>query len=417
MSLSRSEIISYPAGCHVPGEPGKDESLQVRVYETLADIEGLRSQWDGLLAEFRGATTFSSWEWLAPWWRAFGQRRLLLILAFFDESSQLVGLAPLSVEKRKIYLADFKIVRFWGDGSGDSDNLDFPVRPGFEDQAAGALLDYLAKESRRWDYCELNTMPEDSVVGNCLSRQLRDRSWVAYRHQLTGSAIPLPGTWEAYLAELSAKERGKVAYRRRLLEKKYQIRIYKCENQADLKVCLNTLFQLHQKRWNSAGEPGSFLSAERCRFYFEMAALLLERGRLQFWLLDLNGKTVAAQFGFCFDRTFFSLQEGYDPLYSSDSVGYVLRAHVIRQLIAAGVRRYDFLAGEAESKTRWDAAVTQYLNVHFARPASKGSLYLRTVNAASEGKEWLRRNLSDSAWQALHRLNCTIRGIKMKVLQ
>jgi CelD/BcsL family acetyltransferase involved in cellulose biosynthesis len=397
------------------GTAEEEKSLQVRVYETLADIESLRSHWDQLLSEFRGATTFSSWEWLAPWWRAFGQRRLLLVLAFFEESSQLVGLAPLSVERRKLtYLADLQVVRFWGDGSGDSDNLDFPVRAGFEDQAAAALLNYLANGPRRWDYCELNTMPEDSVVGNCLWRHLRHRAWVAYRHQQTGSAILLPETWEAYLVQLSAKERGKVAYRRRLLEKKYQTRFYKCENQTELGVCLDTLFRLHQKRWNIAGEPGSFISAERCQFYSEMAELLLRRGCLEFWLLDLDGIPVAAQFGFCLDRTFFSLQEGYDPFYSSDSVGYVLRAHVIRHLIAASVRRYDFLAGEAASKTRWDAGVTQYLNVHFARPASKGSLYLQTVNAASEGKEWLRRNSPERAWQALHWLNCTIRGIKMQ---
>jgi CelD/BcsL family acetyltransferase involved in cellulose biosynthesis len=143
-----------------------------------------------------------------------------------------------------------------------------------------------------------------------------------------------------------------------------------------------------------------------------MAALLLARGRLQFWLLDLDGKPVAAQFGFCFDRTFFILQEGYDPSYSPDSVGYVLRAHVIRQLIAAGVRRYDFLAGEAASKTRWDAGVTQYVGVHFARPASKGSLYLQMVHAATEGKERLRLHLPEKAWQVLHWLKCKISGIK-----
>jgi len=388
-------------------------SLQVRIYETLADIESLRPCWDQLLCEFRGATTFSSWEWLAPWWRAFGQRRRPLILAFLDESWRLVGLAPLCVERQKVTpLIDLQVARFWGDGSGDSDNLDFPVRAGYEDEVAAALLNYLAKESRRWDYCELNTMPGDSAVGNCLSHHLRDRFWVAYHHQQTGSAILLPETWEEYLQQLSAKERGKVAYRRRLLEKKYQTRFYKCQNQAELAVCLDTLFGLHQKRWQSAGEPGSFLSAARRRFYSEMAALLLASGRLEFWLLDLDGKPVATQFGFRFDRTFFSLQEGYDPSYSPDSVGYVLRAHVIRQLIAAGARRYDFLAGEAASKTRWDARVTQYVGVHFARPASKGSLYLQMVHAATEGKEQLRIHLPEKAWQVLHWLNCTIRGIK-----
>src|SRR5271156_1231348 len=139
--------------------------LQVRVYENLADIESLRPHWDQLLCEFRGATTFSSWEWLAPWWRAFGESRQLLVLAFFDESSRLVGLAPLCVEKRRVTpLVDLRVVRFWGDGSGDSDNLDFPVLAGYEDEVAGTVLNYLAKESRRWDYCELNTMPQDSAV-------------------------------------------------------------------------------------------------------------------------------------------------------------------------------------------------------------------------------------------------------------
>lgn len=391
----------------------KMKPLQVHVYETLADIESLRPHWDQLLSEFSGATTFSSWEWLTPWWRAFGERRKLLVLAFLDESSRLVGLAPLCVEKRKVTpLVDLQVVRFWGDGSGDSDNLDFPVRASYEDEVADALLNWLANESRRWDYCELNTMPEDSAVGNCLSRHLSHRSWVSYRHRQTGSAILLPETWGAYLLQLSAKERGKVAYRRKVLEKKHQTRFYKCENQAELEVCLDALFILHQKRWHSAGEPGSFISAARRRFYSEMAALLLARRRLEFWFLDLDGKPVAAQFGFCFDHIFFSLQEGYDPLYSRDSVGYVLRAHVICQLIAAGVRRYDFLAGESASKTRWDARVTQYVNLRFARPTSKGSLYLRMVNAAAGGKEWLRLHLPENTWQVLHRLNCAIRGIK-----
>ncbi len=391
------------------------KSLQVRMYESLGDIEILRPCWDQLLGNFRGATTFSSWEWLAPWWRAFGEPRRLLVLAFLNESSQLVGLAPLCLEKRRLTaLVDFQVLCFWGDGSGDSDNLDFPVRAGYEDEVAGALLDYLAKESMRWDYCELNTMPEDSAVGNCLSRLLRHRLWLAYRHYQTGSAVSLPETWEAYLLQLSGKERAKVAYLRRLLEKKYQTRFYKCENRAELKACLDTLFALHQKHWQRAGEPGSFISSARCQFYSEMATLLIGRGQLEFWFLDLDGKPVAAQFGFCFDRIFFSLQEGYDPVYSRDSVGYVLRAHVIRQLIAAGVRRYDFLAGEAASKARWDAKVTQYVSVHFARPASKGSFYLHTVNAATEGKEWLRLHLPEDAWQALHRLNCKIRGIKTR---
>ena len=37
------------------------------------------------------------------------------------------------------------------------------------------------------------------------------------------------------------------------------------------------------------------------------------------------------------------------------SVGYVLRGRLLRNLIDRGIRRYDFLGGEDESKTRWGA--------------------------------------------------------------
>ncbi len=409
--MQNSEVSD--AAMYVNVSEKRTKSLQLRVFETLDDLESLRPQWDDLLREFSGATTFSTWEWLAPWWRAFGEHRQLLVLAFFDESSRLVGLAPLSVEKRKASsLVELRALRFWGDGSGDSDNLDFPVRPGDEDEIAGAFLDYLVKESNRWDYCELNTTPENSVVGNCVWHNLRHRGWTAYSHQQAGSAIQLPDTWEAYLTQLSGKERGKVAYRAKRLEKRYRTTFRRCENQQELNACLETLFALHQKRWQIAGEPGSFAHAARRIFYSEMATLLLARGYLEFWFLDLDGKPAATQFGFRFDRTVFSLQEGYDPVYSPDSVGYVLRAHVIRHLIAAGVRRYDFLAGEAESKARWDTGVTQYRNLYFACPATRGSLYLQINHTAAQSKESLRRHLPETAWLALQRLNCAIRGIK-----
>jgi CelD/BcsL family acetyltransferase involved in cellulose biosynthesis len=392
------------------------ESLQIRVYETLADLERLRSSWEGLLAEFCGATTFSSWEWLVPWWRAFGGDRQLLVLAFVDPAERLVGLAPLSVERRRLISAmNLRVLRLLGDGSGDSDNLDFPVRAGYEDQIARMLLDYLAKESKLWDCCELNTMPAGSAVGKCLESQLGARAWITYRHQNSGSVVSIGKTWESYLSQLSAKERGKIAYRRKLLEKKYRVRIYKCENQDRVSDCLTILFNLHQKRWQNVGEPGSFSSAARRQFYGELASLLVDRGWLQFWFLALDDQPVAAQFGFQFGSTVFSLQEGYDPQYSAESVGYVLRAHVIRQLISEGVRRYDFLAGEGSTKSRWGAQASIYVNLHFARPRTAGSLYLQLTNGASAGKEWLRCHLPRNLWQVLHWLNTTGRGTKKRL--
>jgi CelD/BcsL family acetyltransferase involved in cellulose biosynthesis len=149
--------------------------------------------------------------------------------------------------------------------------------------------------------------------------------------------------------------------------------------------------------------PGTLHVAARRQFYWELAGQLLARQRLDFWLLKADGKTVAAQFGLRYGTTVFSLQEGYDPDYAADSVGYVLRSHVLRTLIAEGIRKYDFLGGTDDSKLRWGGEVKQYLNLQFARGGTRGSLYLSLEHSKAKAKVWIRERLPKLVWQTLKR--------------
>jgi CelD/BcsL family acetyltransferase involved in cellulose biosynthesis len=384
--------------------------LSIRIYKTLEELESLRPAWEELLSEFSGATTFSSREWLVPWWRAYGEGRELLVLAFFDDAARLIGLAPLQISQRRVaFSLKLRVLGFWGDGSGDSDNLDFPVRDGYEEQVTAALLDFVGKERKQWDICEFNTMPPDSPVAGTLAKLLGRRGWKIDNSQISCSSILLPETWKAYLSQLSSKERGKIAYYTNRLHKKYRACFHRCTVE-EIPQNLETLFALHQKRWQLLNQPGSFKGAARRQFYCELADLLGAQNKLEFWLLELDGREVAAQFGFAYRDTVFQLQEGFDPAYAADSVGYVLRAHVIQQMILQGVRRYDFLAYDAPSKARWATQTCHYVNMRFARPFSLGSAYLQTMHVATQRKQWLRARLPESAWQILHGLNCRLRG-------
>src|SRR5208283_3106889 len=106
-----------------------EQDLRIRVYQDLDDLQTLRPAWEELLSEFPAATVFSTWEWLAPWWRAFGNAQKLHVLAFHDESWRLVGLAPLALGTRPVAAGlTIRLLRLMGDGSQDSDNLDLPVQ-------------------------------------------------------------------------------------------------------------------------------------------------------------------------------------------------------------------------------------------------------------------------------------------------
>jgi CelD/BcsL family acetyltransferase involved in cellulose biosynthesis len=388
-------------------------TLSLKVYRDLESLQELRPAWEDLLAHYPAASIFSTWEWLAPWWRAFGSNRQLWVIAFFTDSAQLAALAPFSLESRRIGKGlKFKVLQLLGDGSQDSDNLDLPVRPGWEDRFVQSLLNYLESQASKWHFSELDTLPSNSWAGRQLEQHLRQRGWTAFTYQRPCSAIPLPETWETYLQQLSGKERGKIGRYTRLLEKNYTVRVHKCSQEGELRACLETLFDLHEKRWRLVGQTGSFQDPARRQFYNDLASLLLGRGWLEFWHLELNGKPAASQFGFRYGSVVFQLQEGFDPAYYRDAVGYVLRGYVLKELIAEGVRCYDFMGGVDPSKTRWGAKTGTYHDLHFALPRSRGSVYLRLKHSALEKKQRLRETLSPQAWSILHSINLKLRGVK-----
>jgi CelD/BcsL family acetyltransferase involved in cellulose biosynthesis len=379
--------------------------LKTEVFDSLQELATLHADWESLVADFPHSTIFCTWTWLVPWWRAFAGGDQLRILAVRDRSSSLVGLAPLALTTQRAFGTTLRILRLMGDGSHDSDNLDLPVRPVWEAQFSQIIFEWMEQQSNAWDVCQLRTLPAHSPVGNRLLSLLKARGWKTFVSSRPQSVVNLPNTWEAYLKRLSSKERGKIGLRARRLEKKYRVEIRKCTEGPELDVALKALFELHGKHWQLRGLPGTLHVPERRRFYRELAGLLLACRRLEMWVLEADGKIVATQFGLRHGDTVFSLQEGFDPEYSADSVGYVLRSQVLKNLIVAGIRKYDFLGGTDDSKLRWGAEVRSYLNLEFARPRTRGSLHLQLQYKRNETKAWLREHLPAAAWQTLKRLS------------
>jgi CelD/BcsL family acetyltransferase involved in cellulose biosynthesis len=383
--------------------------LSLRAYENLDQLSALRPAWDELLSHYPPATTFSTWEWLSCWWECFGKSRRLLTLGLFD-SGTLVGLAPLSISQERVgsFPLPLRVLRLMADGSGDSDNLDLPVRPGFERVFAEMMLQFLKQHRRQWDVCALETLPPDSLAAGCLIEMLRSSPWILFEHSTKFSAIPLPGDWDLYTQTLSSEHRNNLTRYTRRMQRRYSTRIYRCIAADELPACLEAMFRLHQERWQRAGEPGSFSSAARREFYAQLSRRLLDRGCLELWVLELDRKIAAVQFGFRHGEKVFQLQEGYDHRHSSDRPGFLLRGEVLKHLISENVRSYDFLGGEAPHKARWGAREGQYSQLHFALKLSTGGLCLRFVDRASKSKDWLRQRLSNSIWRALHRMNVAV---------
>src|SRR4051794_464131 len=105
------------------------DKLNIQIYENGEDLERLRPEWEELVNEFPHSSTFCAWEWLVPWWRAFGRQDRLLLVAARDAAAELLGLAPLTLNRHRSLGGELRVLRLLGDRSQDSDNLDFPVHP------------------------------------------------------------------------------------------------------------------------------------------------------------------------------------------------------------------------------------------------------------------------------------------------
>jgi CelD/BcsL family acetyltransferase involved in cellulose biosynthesis len=383
-------------------------NLIVKVFRTIDDFDKLRVRWEELLAQYPQASIFSSWEWLTTWWRAFGADQQLHVLAFEDGSSQLVGLIPLSLIRRKSLGKRWKILQLMGDGSGDSDNLDLVVAPGYAPAVVRTLLAYLEDHSDLWDFCELNTVPTNSPAANVLMKSLAEPKWIHAFAETPCCQIPLPDDWDTYFKQLSGTVRKNFKYHLRRLEKRPNFRIYRCSHQNELLQCLPALFELHQKRWRANGDPGSFGSEKRRGFYQQLSSLLLSRSLLEFWILEIGGKPIAADYGFRYNNVVYALQAGFDPSEHADSPGFCLKGVMLKALIESGVQKYDFLAGFGQNKAQWNAQPSHYQHVHFARRRSLGGIYLRTRYQLKSAKEWLRERLPVGVWKLLHRCNTFI---------
>lgn len=382
--------------------------IRLQVFDRLDQLDALRPAWDELLARYPHSTTFSTWEWLASWWQSFGKNRRLLFLAGFDSTS-LIGLAPLSISTERMGMSSFRVLRMMGDGTYDSDNLDFPIVPGYESAFAESLLQYLAKQRRQWDICRLDTLPQESAIGTRLANLLTSGYWTAFEDSSANSAVQLPDSWGAFTQSLASEDRKNLERYSRRLRSRYSVDIFRCEKRSELSEHLESLFQLHQGRWQAVGQPGSFASPERREFYRVLGERLMQRGFLEFWVLQLEGKTAAVQFGFRYRDRVFQLQEGYDRQHASDRVGFVLRGAVLQHLISQQVRTYDFLGGSDSYKARWNAKSGSYRNFRFAPTLGLGACWLQLADTTTRSKNWLRESFP-SGWAKFRRYKNLAQG-------
>ena len=269
--------------------------------------------------------------WLKLWWQEF-KPETEPYLAVVKNEGKTIGFAPLQL---KDGTASFM-------GSPDvCDYLDFVVAPGSESQFFEVLLDDLKQRGiRRLDLKCLR--PESSVLTR-LSPIARDRGYqVVCQPEDVSVEMPLPATFDEYLETLETKQRHEVKRKMRRLLEAGKINFRLVEDSDAVNQAMDTFLKMFTE---SRSDKAVFLTSQKESFFRSLARAMTDVKLLKMGILELDNLPTAMILFFDFKGGAYLYNSGYDPRYTSLSVGLMSKVLCIQECINRGKKKYDFLKG------------------------------------------------------------------------
>lgn len=298
---------------------------------TVESFDELRAAWHAL--DERGNNPFTTWEWATTWWTQFGAGRPSLRV-IDDGRGGVRGILPLY----ETTMGSIRTLRLIGHGAGDclgpaGDAADAGL-------AAEALRLVLRSTEPGWHVLLAERLPGDAGLDGLPGARVLQRA--------ASPVIDLAGGWEDVTAGFGRKLRKEIARKERVFAREHQVIVRRTDDPERLDADFDVFLALHAARW----PDGQSSLLPRAGFHREFARLALARGWLQLWILEADGRPVAARCDYLMGGRWYAYNAGRDPTWQRESVGLLLRAHTIREAIARGATTYHLLRGDEAYKDR-----------------------------------------------------------------
>ena len=310
---------------------------------------------DALLSRCVERSPFLHPVWLRTWLSEFGEGCEPLFLDVGND--ELTAVAPLMrTDDRLTFIGDASICDF----------MDVLVAPDAGDTVYKALWRRLAAEE--WSELDLWGLKEGSRTRDEIARRARAAGHsVAEETEAVAPRIALPASWDDYLASLNKKDRHELRRKlRRIYDGGARVELEVYEDQQSVVAAMDVFFDLHV---GSRQDKTEFMTPEMASFFRRMASVMSGLGLIRLFMLHLDGRPVAAVLCFDAGNHLYMYNSGYDPEFSSLSVGLVSKVLCLRWAIENGKAGLDFLRGDEPYKYDLGAKDQQIYRLVVRRPA------------------------------------------------
>jgi len=315
--------------------------LRLQVFTSDDVFDALGNDWNPLLKNSQCDHIFLTREWLQTWWEAYHPGELLVIVGYAD-NGELAGIAPWFIVQQ----GGERLIHTIG-CVDVTDYLDIIAADQYKEAFFSALAEHLATFDG-FDRLELCNIPERSPTLAVFPEMLKKQRFnIKMEVQEVCPIIPLPGTWDDYLASLGKKQRHEL--RRKLRRASGKVSWYIVGPEHDLASELAHFLRLMAA---SSEEKAQFLQDERNLTFFKlMAPRIMAKGWLQLSILTVDGEPAAAYLNFDYNNRILVYNSGQDiTRFGTLSPGIVLLAYTIRHAIEQGRAEFDFLRGDEPYK-------------------------------------------------------------------
>lgn len=339
--------------------------LTIRDIRTTERLRELAGAWNELLQRSAAAHAFLTLNWLLPWWDVYGREGDLLVLVA-EEEGRPVGIAPLCRTRRTVAPGiRLREITFLGSHSVGSEFLDVFSLPGSETDVLRAVLRYL-KEHETWDRIVFDDVLESSPTPGALATPARELGLGYFSRQRHRCPfIELPDSWQVFIDMPDRDYKHIVQKEEKRLRKKHDVEIV-MSDKTNVDEHLDSLFRLHNERWELAGDAGSFQDPKRQEFCRRAAKSLLDDDMLRLSTLVLDGAIEATRFGLAFAGQYYGLHSGCSAAGWKLKAGNVLQNCLYRDMVG-NTRALHFLRGTEKYKYQWGGRDARTLRICLTR--------------------------------------------------
>lgn len=320
-----------------------------KIIDGASAFEQLQPQWDALAKDGITDTPFQTLAYQAAWWQHLQpEGSTLLTIAVNNDDSELIGIGC-------FYLLDETI--YFNASMEETDYLDIVCREEDAEAVWTAVFDCLCSPSApKWNKLDLYNLPQASPSRSYIKAESEKRGFLFAEEQAeVCPVIPLPDSFDGYLANIDSKQRREIKRKIRRSDAA-NAKMVMVSQEDDIEQAVNDFLDLLQK---STFEKRDWLNEGRTALFHDTARAAQQAGTLQLLFMELEGEKAAALFNFDYNGRIWVYNSGLDPdSYGALSLGVVMTAKAIEWAAENGRSTFDFLRGNETYKYRFGAEDT-----------------------------------------------------------